>query len=67
MATLLDPFIQSQGFVVLDGALATELEARGANLNHALLSTLISIINYNQKMHYLEKLKNQWLNSRSQN
>lgn len=43
MATLLDPFIQSQGFVVLDGALATELEARGANLNHALWSAKLLI------------------------
>lgn len=36
-----DPFIriiQQQGLVILDGALATELEARGANLNHALWS-----------------------------
>lgn len=36
-----DPFIriiQHQGLVILDGALATELEARGANLNHALWS-----------------------------
>ena len=37
-ATILDSFLQAQGFVVLDGALATELEARGADLNHALWS-----------------------------
>ncbi len=30
--------IKEQGLVILDGALATELEARGANLNHALWS-----------------------------
>ena len=30
--------IKKQGFVILDGALATELEARGANLNHLLWS-----------------------------
>lgn len=43
MTTLLDPFILSQGFVILDGALATELEARGANLNHALWSAKLLI------------------------
>jgi homocysteine S-methyltransferase len=30
--------IQEQGFIILDGALATELEVRGADLNHALWS-----------------------------
>jgi homocysteine S-methyltransferase len=34
----LDQIIQEQGFIILDGALATELEVRGANLNHALWS-----------------------------
>jgi homocysteine S-methyltransferase len=34
----LDQIIQQQGFIILDGALATELEVRGANLNHALWS-----------------------------
>jgi len=34
-----DHFLQEQGFVILDGALATELEARGANLNHSLWSS----------------------------
>ncbi len=38
MQTNFDHIIQEQGFVILDGALATELEARGANLNHALWS-----------------------------
>lgn len=34
-----DHFLQEQPFVILDGALATELEARGANLNHSLWSS----------------------------
>lgn len=38
MISLFDNIIQQQGFIILDGALATELEARGANLNHALWS-----------------------------
>lgn len=38
MNSLFDHIIKEQGFVILDGALATELEARGANLNHALWS-----------------------------
>lgn len=38
MPKFFDHLIQEQGFVILDGALATELEARGANLNHALWS-----------------------------
>ncbi|QEC77982.1 homocysteine S-methyltransferase [Mucilaginibacter ginsenosidivorax] len=38
MKNIFDNFIQSRGFVVLDGAMATELEARGANLNHSLWS-----------------------------
>ena len=33
-----DHFLQEQPFVILDGALATELEARGADLNHSLWS-----------------------------
>jgi homocysteine S-methyltransferase len=37
-ATLFDPFLAGQGVVVLDGALATELERRGALLNDALWS-----------------------------
>ncbi len=35
---ILEQIIQEQGFIILDGALATELEVRGANLNHALWS-----------------------------
>lgn len=34
----LQPFLDQQGFVVLDGGLATELEARGADLDHFLWS-----------------------------
>jgi homocysteine S-methyltransferase len=38
MSSNFDTIIAEQGFVILDGALATELEARGADLNHALWS-----------------------------
>ena len=38
MENKLSPFIRDKGFVILDGAMATELEARGANLNHELWS-----------------------------
>jgi homocysteine S-methyltransferase len=38
MHTLFSPFTAKQGVVILDGALATELEQRGANLNDALWS-----------------------------
>lgn len=38
MKNIFDAFIKEKGFVVLDGAMATELEARGANLNHTLWS-----------------------------
>ncbi len=34
----LQPILDQQGFVMLDGALATELERRGADLNHKLWS-----------------------------
>jgi len=34
----IEQIIQKQGFIILDGALATELEVRGADLNHALWS-----------------------------
>ena len=46
--TLLDPFLQAQRFVVLDGALATELEVRGADLNHALWSA--KLLNENPEL-----------------
>jgi homocysteine S-methyltransferase len=35
---LLDPFLEQQGFVILDGAMATELEQHGADLKHELWS-----------------------------
>ena len=35
--------LKVQGFVLLDGALATELEARGADLRHALWSAKILV------------------------
>ena len=35
---LLEPFLEQQGFVMLDGALATELERHGADLKHELWS-----------------------------
>ena len=40
---LLEPFLEQQGFVMLDGALATELERRGAELNHPLWSAKMLI------------------------
>jgi homocysteine S-methyltransferase len=39
----LDPFLAYQGFVVLDGGLATELERFGANLDDPLWSTKILV------------------------
>ena len=41
MENVFYPFIREKGFVVLDGAMATELESRGADLNHALWSAKI--------------------------
>jgi homocysteine S-methyltransferase len=38
MSSPFDIFLQQQGFVMLDGALATELERRGADLNDPLWS-----------------------------
>ncbi len=38
MHSTFNQIIEDQGFVILDGALATELEARGADLNHPLWS-----------------------------
>ena len=37
-SNLLEPFFEQQGFVMLDGALATELEKHGADLKHELWS-----------------------------
>jgi len=39
----LTPFLKQQGFVILDGGLATELENRGHNLNNKLWSASILI------------------------
>ena len=40
---LLEPFLEQQGFVMLDGALATELERHGADLSHELWSAKMLI------------------------
>jgi homocysteine S-methyltransferase len=42
---LFDPFIKNCGVVILDGAMATELEKRGADLNHRLWSAKLLIEN----------------------
>lgn len=39
----LTPFLRQQGFVILDGGLATEIEKRGHNLNNKLWSASILI------------------------
>jgi len=38
MENLFTPFIRDKSIVIIDGAMATELEARGADLNHSLWS-----------------------------
>jgi homocysteine S-methyltransferase len=38
MGNPLTPFLEQQGFAMLDGGLATEMEARGADLDHFLWS-----------------------------
>jgi len=45
MNSFFDHIIEKQGCVILDGALATELEKRGANLNHTLWSAKLLIEN----------------------
>lgn len=40
-SNILDPFLEKQGFLILDGALATELEGRGADLKDPLWSAKI--------------------------
>jgi homocysteine S-methyltransferase len=45
MNSFFDHIIEKQGCVILDGALPTELEKRGANLNHALWSAKLLIEN----------------------
>jgi len=42
-SNLLQPFLDQQGFVMLDGGLATELEKYGADLKHELWSAKILI------------------------
>ncbi len=37
-SNILQPFLATAGVAILDGALATELEARGADINDALWS-----------------------------
>jgi homocysteine S-methyltransferase len=44
-AELFEPFIKKCGLVILDGAMATELEQRGADLNHPLWSAKLLIEN----------------------
>ncbi len=43
MKSILDCFLDSQSFIVLDGALATELEGRGADLHDSLWSAKVLI------------------------
>jgi homocysteine S-methyltransferase len=43
MDSPLDIFLKKQGFMLLDGGLATELERRGYNLNHRLWSARLLI------------------------
>ena len=45
MGFLFEPFLKRSGLVVLDGALATELERRGANLNDPLWSARVLLEN----------------------
>ncbi len=51
---LLQPFLNTQNFVVLDGALATELEQRGANLDDPLWSAKLLLKNPSmiRQLHY---------------
>jgi homocysteine S-methyltransferase len=44
---IFDPFVEKNGVVILDGAMATELEKRGADLNHALWSAKLLTENPN--------------------
>lgn len=50
----LSPFLDQQNFILLDGALATELETRGAKLNDPLWSAklLIEAPDLIQQVHY---------------
>ena len=54
MENLFDPFLADKGIVILDGAMATELESRGADLNHTLWSAKLLTENPQliQQVHY---------------
>ena len=54
MNNSIESIIQSKGIVIVDGALATELEARGADLNHGLWSARLLTENPQliQQVHY---------------
>lgn len=54
MKNLIESIIEEKGLAILDGALATELEARGANLNHSLWSAKLLKENPQliQQVHY---------------
>ncbi len=54
MKNILESIIEEKGLAILDGALATELEARGANLNHSLWSAKLLKENPQliQQVHY---------------
>ena len=45
MQNPLTPFLESAGYLILDGAMATELEARGADLNDPLWSARLLLEN----------------------
>ncbi len=51
---IFQPFLQAQPFLILDGALATELEQRGANLDDPLWSARLLLENPNaiRQLHY---------------
>ena len=57
-SSLFDPFLTKYGVVILDGAMATELEKHGADLKHALWSAKLLIENPSLiKQVHLEYLK----------
>src|SRR6266852_6316454 len=50
LSSILEPFLSKSGVVILDGAMATELEKRGADLNHSLWSA--KLLNENPGLIY---------------
>ena len=54
MKNLFSPYIERNGVVIVDGALATELESRGADINDPLWSARLLIENpaLIQQVHY---------------